>query len=143
MWVSLRLKKPHETEKQSSMRVSMWHPMRLTKPHEEGYWLELIFISSALLIGKWTMKVGTRKAMVTGGALYGSAFGLTALGVSMHSLPMMYAGNLLAGNSPDIKPLHLGFCTSYCVSRKVFDTANVFCAKNCTVNLYRHPIGMV
>ena len=53
-------------------------------------------ISSALL-GKWTMKVGTRRAMVTGGALYGSAFGLTALGVSMHSLPMLYAGNLLAG----------------------------------------------
>ena len=31
--------------------------------------------------------------MVTGGVLFGSAFGLTALGVSMHSLPLMYAGN--------------------------------------------------
>ena len=39
------------------------------------------------------MKVGTRRSMVTGGALFGSAFGLTALGVSMHSLPLMYAGN--------------------------------------------------
>ena len=39
------------------------------------------------------MKVGTRRSMVTGGVLFGSAFGLTALGVSMHSLPLMYAGN--------------------------------------------------
>ena len=39
------------------------------------------------------MKVGTRKAMVCGGTLFGSAFGLTALGVSMHSLPLIYAGN--------------------------------------------------
>ena len=47
----------------------------------------------AALFGKWTMKVGTRRSMVTGGVLFGSAFGLTALGVSMHSLPLMYAGN--------------------------------------------------
>jgi len=51
----------------------------------------------AALFGKWTMKVGTRRSMVTGGVLFGSAFGLTALGVSMHSLPLMYAGNILVG----------------------------------------------
>ena len=43
------------------------------------------------------MKVGTRKSMVVGGTLFGTAFGLTALGVSMHSLPLMYTANLLAG----------------------------------------------
>merc|ERR1711962_936192 len=52
---------------------------------------------SAALFGKWTMKVGTRKSMVVGGTLFGTAFGLTALGVSMHSLPLVYAGNMLAG----------------------------------------------
>ena len=47
----------------------------------------------AALFGKWTMKVGTRFSMTCGGALFGSAFALTALGVQMHSLPMVYAGN--------------------------------------------------
>ena len=39
MWVSLRLTKPDETGKLSSMWVSMWHSMRLIKPHEEGYYV--------------------------------------------------------------------------------------------------------
>ena len=51
----------------------------------------------AAALGKWTMKVGIRRSMVTGGALFGTAWGITALGVSMHSLPLVYAGNLLAG----------------------------------------------
>jgi len=51
----------------------------------------------AALFGKWTMKVGTRFSMTCGGALFGSAFALTALGVQMHSLPMVYAGNTLVG----------------------------------------------
>ena len=48
---------------------------------------------SAALFGKWTMKVGTRRAMTTGGILFGTAFAVTSLGVSMHSLPLLYAGN--------------------------------------------------
>ena len=47
----------------------------------------------AALFGKWTMKVGTRASMVTGGTIFASAFALTGLGISMHSLPMIYAGN--------------------------------------------------
>ena len=39
------------------------------------------------------MKVGTRASMVTGGTIFASAFALTGLGISMHSLPMIYAGN--------------------------------------------------
>lgn len=52
---------------------------------------------SAAVFGKWTMKVGTRMAMVAGGTLYGSAFAITAAGVATHNLPMVYAGNLVAG----------------------------------------------
>ena len=48
---------------------------------------------SAAVVGKWTMKVGTRAAMLTGGAIYGSAWVLTGLGVAMHSLPIVYLGN--------------------------------------------------
>ena len=47
----------------------------------------------AALFGKWTMKVGTRFSMTCGAALFGSAFALSALGVQMHSLPLLYAGN--------------------------------------------------
>merc|ERR1719411_744732 len=43
------------------------------------------------------MKVGTRASMVTGGTIFASAFALTGLGISMHSLPMIYAGNVLVG----------------------------------------------
>jgi hypothetical protein len=39
------------------------------------------------------MKVGLRRSIVTGGTLLGTAWGLTALGVSMHNLPLLYAGN--------------------------------------------------
>ena len=39
------------------------------------------------------MKVGLRRSMVTGGAIFGTAWGLSALGVSMHNLPLLYAGN--------------------------------------------------
>lgn len=35
--------------------------------------------------------------MLAGGALYGSAFALTAAGVYAHSLPLVYAGNALCG----------------------------------------------
>jgi len=52
---------------------------------------------SAALVGKWTMKVGVRKAMLTGGLLFGSGFGLAAAGVQMHNIGMVYAGALLSG----------------------------------------------
>lgn len=48
---------------------------------------------SAAILGKWTMKVGTRKAMAVGGGLFGTAFAVTAAGVAMHSLPVVYFGN--------------------------------------------------
>ena len=48
---------------------------------------------SAALFGKWTMKVGTRTALITGGSIYGGAWMLTGLGVATHSLPLVYLGN--------------------------------------------------
>merc|ERR550519_3266209 len=52
---------------------------------------------SAAALGKWTMKVGIRKAMLTGSLLYGGGFFLAASGIYNHNLAMMYAGNLLCG----------------------------------------------
>jgi len=52
---------------------------------------------SAALFGKWTMKVGVRRSLATGGMLFGSGWLLSALGVYTHTLPVLYAGNLLCG----------------------------------------------
>ncbi|XP_023327563.1 uncharacterized protein LOC111700759 [Eurytemora carolleeae] len=52
---------------------------------------------SAALFGKWTMKVGVRRALATGGLLFGAGFCVSAVGVMNHSLPVLYAGNLLCG----------------------------------------------
>merc|ERR1719187_7895 len=52
---------------------------------------------SAALFGKWTMKVGIRKAMFAGGTLFGCGFALAAAGIHNHNLAMLYAGNLLCG----------------------------------------------
>merc|ERR1712029_628891 len=52
---------------------------------------------SAAFLGKWSMKVGTRATMTLGGALFGTAFAISGLGVSMHSLPLLYLGNFVAG----------------------------------------------
>ena len=50
---------------------------------------------SAAALGKWSMKVGTRATMMLGGALFGTAFAVSGAGVAMHSLPLLYAGNIL------------------------------------------------
>ena len=47
----------------------------------------------AAILGQWTMKVGTRKSMFIGGALFGTAFVTAGAGVAMHSLPLLYLGN--------------------------------------------------
>ena len=47
----------------------------------------------AAILGKWTMKVGTRYSMFLGGALFGTAFATAGAGVAMHSLPLLYFGN--------------------------------------------------
>lgn len=39
------------------------------------------------------MKVGTRASLVVGGTVYGSAWVVTGLGVTTHSLPLVYLGN--------------------------------------------------
>jgi len=52
---------------------------------------------SAAVFGKWTIKVGVRKAMAFGAGIYGSGFALAALGVMTHNVPVLYAGNLMCG----------------------------------------------
>jgi MFS family permease len=52
---------------------------------------------SAALLGSVAGKIGIRKAMVIGGLLYGSGFGLSAAGVATHNLAMLYAGNFICG----------------------------------------------
>jgi len=52
---------------------------------------------SAAAFGKWTIKVGVRKALALGGVLYGTGFCVASAGVSMHNVGLMYAGNLICG----------------------------------------------
>lgn len=52
---------------------------------------------SAALVGKWTLKVGVRKAMLSGGILFGSGFGLASLGVYTHNISLLYTGALVSG----------------------------------------------
>merc|ERR1719308_439973 len=52
---------------------------------------------SAAAFGKWTIKAGVRKSLLVGGILYGTGFGVASMGVSMHNIGLMYAGNLLCG----------------------------------------------
>jgi len=52
---------------------------------------------SAAMMGKWQLKAGVRKSMASGGVCFGSGLAITAAGVMSHSLPLVYAGNLLSG----------------------------------------------
>lgn len=72
---------------------------------------------SAAVFGKWTMKVGTRAALVVGGSIYGSAWVITGIGVATHTLPLVYLGNgeltFLQGHTL-LPPFKVLFC--YCSS---------------------------
>ena len=48
---------------------------------------------SAAFFGKWTMKVGLRRSMLTGASIFGAGFLLSGAGVLNHNIPMLYAGN--------------------------------------------------
>jgi len=52
---------------------------------------------SAAAAGKWQLKVGVRQAMATGALCFGSGLAVTAAGIASHNLPLLYAGNVLAG----------------------------------------------
>ena len=52
---------------------------------------------SAAAAGKWQLKVGVRKAMAVGAGCFGSGLAVTAAGIATHNLPLLYAGNVLAG----------------------------------------------
>ena len=52
---------------------------------------------SAALLGSWTVRVGVRQAMASGAIMFGLGLSVAGLGVSSHSLPLLYTGNVLCG----------------------------------------------
>jgi len=52
---------------------------------------------SAALVGKWTLKAGVRKSMLTGGFLFGSGFAIASAGVLNHNIGLVYGGALISG----------------------------------------------
>lgn len=63
--------------------------------YECAFPLSIVFLMQgvgAAVFGKWQMRVGARKAMAFSGMAFGGGFMLGALGIHMHSLPLLYAG---------------------------------------------------
>eukprot|EP01038_Epipyxis_sp_PR26KG_P008254 gene8254-11169_t len=57
--------------------------------------LSIVFLMqgvSASIVGKWQMKVGPRVAMAASSVSFGGGFLLGALGIHLHSLPLLYLG---------------------------------------------------
>ena len=57
--------------------------------------LSVVFLMQgvgAASFGKWQMNVGPRKAMAVSGLCFGGGIMLGALGIHLHSLPLLYAG---------------------------------------------------
>eukprot|EP00094_Tigriopus_californicus_P000584 TCALIF_00566-PA protein Name:"Similar to yhjX Uncharacterized MFS-type transporter YhjX (Escherichia coli (strain K12))" AED:0.10 eAED:0.28 QI:0/0.75/0.8/1/0.75/0.4/5/779/269 len=73
-----------------------WSAISAALSKEHG-WVIAAGGLSAAIMGPWTMKVGTRMALTTGGTLFGLGFALSAAGVANHNLAVLYAGNLLCG----------------------------------------------
>jgi hypothetical protein len=46
----------------------------------------------AAVFGKWTERVGPRRAVLAGAAAWGGGLGVAGLGVALHSLPLAYMG---------------------------------------------------
>lgn len=75
--------------------------------------LSLVFVflgGSAAALGPWQARVGHRTSLLAASACFGSGLALGSVGVSMHSLPLLYAGyGALAG-------LGLGLSYTPCIS---------------------------
>ena len=66
--------------------------------YECAFPLSIVFLMQgvgAAAFGKWQMRVGARKAMACSGMAFGGGFMLGALGIHLHSLPLLYAGYVL------------------------------------------------
>ncbi len=53
--------------------------------------------ASAFAWGKWLERVGPRRAMFTSALCFAGGFFLAAIGVSLHALPLLYAGFVVYG----------------------------------------------
>jgi MFS family permease len=51
------------------------------------------------VLGKWQLRVGPRMSLVVAGACFGGGLMLGALGISMHSLPLLYLGYGVLGGT--------------------------------------------
>ena len=64
--------------------------------------LSIVFISqgiTASVMGKWQQRVGPRIAMATATVCFGGGILLGALGIHIHSLPLLYAGYGILGGA--------------------------------------------
>jgi len=52
---------------------------------------------TAALAGKWQMKVGVRKSLLTGSLLLGVGYSMASAGIWQHNLPLLYMGKLVLG----------------------------------------------
>jgi len=86
----------------SVFKIPLTQVIGITKP-AEGDWSQsqiaiifsiAIFVlgCSAALFGKWLEKNGPRKAMLISACCFGGGFLVAALGVSIHSLWLLYLG---------------------------------------------------
>jgi len=76
-------------------------PASLDWSMEACTWPMAIMIASgglsAAFLGPWTVRAGLRKSVVTGALLFGTGMSISGLGVALHSLPLLYAGNVVSG----------------------------------------------
>ena len=69
---------------------------------EAAFPLSLVFAFqglSASVLGKWQMKVGARKSIAAASVCFGGGLMLGALGIHMHSLPLLYLGYGVLGGT--------------------------------------------
>lgn len=52
---------------------------------------------AAAIAGRWQMKVGVRKSLLTGSLLIGLGYSMASAGIWHHNLPLLYIGKLVVG----------------------------------------------
>ena len=84
-----------------SLELGMVSPASQDWSLEQTTWPMAIMIASggisAALLAKWTVRVGVRRAMLTGSVMFGSGMLLASVGVLAHNLPLLYLGNIVCG----------------------------------------------
>ena len=69
---------------------------------EAAFPMSLVFLfqgASAAVLGGWQMKVGARKSMAAASVCFGGGLIIGALGIHLHSLPLLYLGYGVLGGT--------------------------------------------